>query len=398
MLFVRPRGWHLEERHFEVDGAPMSGSLFDFGLYFLRNHGRNGRYFYLPKLESHLEARLWNDVFVFAQERLGVAPRDDQGDRPDRDDPRGVRDGRDPPRAARALGRPQRRPLGLHLQRHQEARAPARVRAPRPRRRDDGGAVHAGLLRAPREDVPPPRRARDGRHGGVHPVASRRRGERGRAREGPGGQGSRGVAGLRRDLGRAPRPRPGRDGVVRPRPRRPPEPDRAPARRRRAARGRPAGRRRDAGGRDRGRPPQQRLGRDPVPRRLAARVGCGRDQQPHGGRGDRGDLPIPDLAVAPARPRRRGGRPPDHRGGDREARPGLRRTRARSSSRSRPSPTSSSSSRCRRTTGSSRPRARPRNATTASAVASGSSQRTLCPPGTGMLVEVRQPRHPVRDP
>src|SRR6186997_2996321 len=53
VLFVRPRGWHLEERHFEVDGRPMSGSLFDFGLYFLRNHGRNGRYFYLPKLESH---------------------------------------------------------------------------------------------------------------------------------------------------------------------------------------------------------------------------------------------------------------------------------------------------------------------------------------------------------
>jgi malate synthase len=72
VLFVRPRGWHLEEHHLEVDDAPVSASLFDFGLYFLRNHGRNGRYFYLPKLESHLEARLWNDVFVFAQERLGV--------------------------------------------------------------------------------------------------------------------------------------------------------------------------------------------------------------------------------------------------------------------------------------------------------------------------------------
>ena len=72
VLFVRPRGWHLEERHFEVEGRPMSGSLFDFGLYFLRNHGRNGRYFYLPKLESHTEARLWNDVFVWAQELLGV--------------------------------------------------------------------------------------------------------------------------------------------------------------------------------------------------------------------------------------------------------------------------------------------------------------------------------------
>ena len=72
VLFVRPRGWHLEERHFEVDDAPMSASLFDFGLYFLRNHTRNGRYLYLPKLESHLEARLWNDVFCFAQDRLGV--------------------------------------------------------------------------------------------------------------------------------------------------------------------------------------------------------------------------------------------------------------------------------------------------------------------------------------
>ncbi len=72
VLFVRPRGWHLEERHHEVDGAPISASLFDFGLYFFRNHGRNGRYFYVPKLESHLEARLWNDVFTWTQERLGV--------------------------------------------------------------------------------------------------------------------------------------------------------------------------------------------------------------------------------------------------------------------------------------------------------------------------------------
>jgi len=73
-LLVRPRGWHLVERHFEVDGAPVSASLFDFGLYFLRNHARGGRFFYLPKLESHLEARLWNDVFVWAQARLGLPP------------------------------------------------------------------------------------------------------------------------------------------------------------------------------------------------------------------------------------------------------------------------------------------------------------------------------------
>ncbi len=72
VLFVRPRGWHLDERHLEIDGAPISASLFDFGLYFHRNHGRNGRYFYLPKLESHLEARLWDDVFSFAEDAHGV--------------------------------------------------------------------------------------------------------------------------------------------------------------------------------------------------------------------------------------------------------------------------------------------------------------------------------------
>ncbi|MET0761269.1 MAG: malate synthase A, partial [Thermoleophilaceae bacterium] len=76
-LLVRPRGWHLVEKHFEVDGEPVSGSLFDFGLYLFWN-GRElleqgkGPWFYLPKLESHLEARLWNDVFRSAQDRLGI--------------------------------------------------------------------------------------------------------------------------------------------------------------------------------------------------------------------------------------------------------------------------------------------------------------------------------------
>ena len=77
VLFVRPRGWHLPEKHVEVDGEPMSGSLFDFGLYFFHNAKEllsrgSGPYFYLPKMESHLEARLWNAVFVHAQEVLGV--------------------------------------------------------------------------------------------------------------------------------------------------------------------------------------------------------------------------------------------------------------------------------------------------------------------------------------
>jgi malate synthase len=76
-LLVRPRGWHLEDRHFLVDGKPISASLFDFGLYFFHNAQRliengSGPYFYLPKLESHLEARLWNDVFLFSQDALGV--------------------------------------------------------------------------------------------------------------------------------------------------------------------------------------------------------------------------------------------------------------------------------------------------------------------------------------
>jgi malate synthase len=77
-LLVRPRGWHLDERHFTVDGKPISASLFDFGLYFFHNAKRlmakgTGPYFYLPKMESHLEARLWNDVFCHAQSELGMA-------------------------------------------------------------------------------------------------------------------------------------------------------------------------------------------------------------------------------------------------------------------------------------------------------------------------------------
>jgi malate synthase len=77
VLIVRPRGWHLVEEHLTVDGEPISGSLFDFGLAFFHNAqaqiaAGTGPYFYLPKLESHEEARLWNEVFVFAQERLGI--------------------------------------------------------------------------------------------------------------------------------------------------------------------------------------------------------------------------------------------------------------------------------------------------------------------------------------
>jgi malate synthase len=77
VLMVRPRGWHLDEKHLLVDGVPVSASLFDFGLFFFHNartliEKGTGPYFYLPKLESHLEARLWNEVFNFAQDSLGI--------------------------------------------------------------------------------------------------------------------------------------------------------------------------------------------------------------------------------------------------------------------------------------------------------------------------------------
>jgi malate synthase len=77
VLKVRPRGWHLEEKHVYIDGRPLSASLLDFGLYFFHNaktliEGGSGPYFYLPKLESHMEARLWNDVFEYSQRQLGI--------------------------------------------------------------------------------------------------------------------------------------------------------------------------------------------------------------------------------------------------------------------------------------------------------------------------------------
>jgi len=76
-LLVRPRGWHLPEKHVSIDGKLISGGLFDFGLYFFHNvrsllKRGTGPYFYLPKLENHQEARLWNDVFVLAQKELGI--------------------------------------------------------------------------------------------------------------------------------------------------------------------------------------------------------------------------------------------------------------------------------------------------------------------------------------
>ena len=196
-LFVRPRGWHLPEKHVKIDGTPISGGIFDFALYFFHNAKEllargSGPYFYLPKLESHLEARLWNDIFVMAQDELSIPRGDDQGHRADRDHPRGVRDGRDPARAARTLRGTQLRALGLYLLLHQEVPPEPRVLPGRPRAGDDDDAFHEELRRAVHQDLPPSRHPRDGRHGGADSGEERRGRQRGGLREGQGRQGARG--------------------------------------------------------------------------------------------------------------------------------------------------------------------------------------------------------------
>ena len=154
-LVVRPRGWHLVEKHATLDGdagerEPVRLRPLRLPLRARAARAGSGPYFYLPKLESHLEARLWHDVFVARGGAARARSRLDPRDGADRDDSRRVRDGRDPPRARRARDRSQRRPLGLHLQRHQEARPSRGVPPARPRRGDDGRAVHARVRRPAR--------------------------------------------------------------------------------------------------------------------------------------------------------------------------------------------------------------------------------------------------------
>ena len=133
-----------------------------------------------------------------ARRRAGHHP----GDRADRDHPRRLRDGRDPLRAARALGRPELRPLGLHLQLHQEVPRPSRIRAAGPRPGDHGAGLHARLHDADDQDLPSPRRPRHRRHGGPDPQPPRPAGQRAGARQGARGQGARGHRRARRHLGR----------------------------------------------------------------------------------------------------------------------------------------------------------------------------------------------------
>ena len=231
-LLVRPRGWHLSERHLLVDGAVVSGSLFDFGLYIFHNGRRllergSGPYFYLPKLESHLEARLWKDAFVLAEDRLGL--------------PRG---------AIRATVLVETIPAAFEMDEILWEL------------RDHSGGLNAGrwdymfslikklrarpefvlpdraqvtmtvpFMRAytgsPREDLPPPRGPRARRHGGLHSQPARCAGQRGGAGAGAGGQGPRVQGRLRRDVGGPSGPRDGGPRAVRAASRGPPSPARA---------------------------------------------------------------------------------------------------------------------------------------------------------------------------
>src|SRR6266540_1783509 len=166
-LVVRPRGWHLVEKHLLVDGAPIAASLFDFGLTFFHTAAAlvakgSGPYFYLPKLESHLEARLWNDVFNFAQDHLGM--------------PRGTIRATVLIETILAAFETDEilRALGLHLQLHQEIPAAPRVRPSRPRRGDDGQALPPLVRRARDPHLSPPRHPFDRRHGGADPHQTRR--------------------------------------------------------------------------------------------------------------------------------------------------------------------------------------------------------------------------------
>ena len=293
-----------------VDGEPVSASLFDFGLYFFHNArgascARGSGPVLLPAEAGEpprgaaLERRL--------RRRAGGArhpARHDPRDRADRDDPGRVRDGRDPLRAARARRGPQRRPLGLHLQ-HASRSSASGPDMVLPDRAQVTMAVPfmRAYTRAAGADVPPPRRARDRRHGGVHPQPPRARGQRERAGEGARGQGARGRRRLRRHLGRPPGPR----AASRPRSstacsgERPNQKERL---REDVVGDRRAARWTCASPAARSPRPACALNVSvgaPVPRRVAARQRRGRDQQPDGGRGHGRDLALPALAVAAPR-------------------------------------------------------------------------------------------------
>ena len=186
-LLVRPRGWHLPEKHLLVDGAPVAACAVRLRAVLLpqraasRLERGSGPYFYLPKLESHLEARLWNDVFVHAQDALGI--------------PRGTIKATVLIETCSAafemdeiLYELREHSAGLNAGRWDYMFSTIKKFRQRPEfllpDRDaghDDRPVHARLHRAAGQDLPPARRLRDGRHGGVHPEPERCRDQRGGA-------------------------------------------------------------------------------------------------------------------------------------------------------------------------------------------------------------------------
>ena len=178
VLMVRPRGWHLPEKHVTVDGELMSGALVDFGLYFFANAkailaSGTGPYFYLPKLESHEEARLWNDVFVYAQGALGVPTGTIKATVLIETIPAAFE-------MHEILYELQNHIVGLNcgrwdyifsfikrLRAHPEALTPDRAVM------GMGAAFLSAYSPAPDQDLPSPRRFRDGRHGRANPGQGR---------------------------------------------------------------------------------------------------------------------------------------------------------------------------------------------------------------------------------
>src|SRR6266542_234905 len=240
MLFVRPRGWHLVEKHVLVDGRALR--LRD--LLPRQREGahrtRHGAVLLPPEAgEPPRGAALERGLRAGGGGDRDPA-RHDQGDLSHRDLAGRLRDGRDPVGAARALGGPQLRPLGLHLLVHQALPRGSPVRPARPRAGHDGQVVPRRVRAAPHPDLPQAERARDGRDGGADPDQGQPRSERSRAREGPRRQAARGEGGPRRHLGRTPRPRARREGDLR-RAHEDAEPDPREARGRAHRAGRPPG-------------------------------------------------------------------------------------------------------------------------------------------------------------
>ena len=170
-----------------IDGAPLSGSLFDFGLYLFHNAeaaiaGGSGPYYYLPKLEGAEEAAWWARGDRLRRSRARPAARHGARDPADRDAAGGVRDGRDAVRAEGPCRRAQLRALGLYLQLHQALRADGRAAGPRPLGDDHGSRLPRRLFAAPDRHLPPPRGACDGRDGGGDPGQGRRGRQRRRLR------------------------------------------------------------------------------------------------------------------------------------------------------------------------------------------------------------------------